>query len=179
MASFNRVQLIGNLGQDPELRYTQSQTPLTNISVATTEFRNTPEGGKQALPTGIGSLSGDGRRRTAASTCTKAVLSSSKDVCKRVRGKIRADRNATPLRWWHLTCSFSAASLLKPKMALELMHLQHLKHTKPRVLLLTQVTAMAAVLTTCLSSHRAGRTDCARQVTDAARQACRRRAVLG
>ena len=49
MASYNRVQLIGNLGQDPELRYTQSQTPLTNISVATTEFRNTPDGGKQSI----------------------------------------------------------------------------------------------------------------------------------
>ena len=49
MASYNRVQLIGNLGQDPELRYTQSQTPLTNISVATTEFRNTPEGEKQSI----------------------------------------------------------------------------------------------------------------------------------
>lgn len=49
MASYNRVQLIGNLGQDPELRYTQSQTPLTSISIATTEFRNTPEGGKQSV----------------------------------------------------------------------------------------------------------------------------------
>ncbi len=49
MASYNRVQLIGNLGQDPELRCTQSQTPLTNISVATTEFRNTAEGGKQSF----------------------------------------------------------------------------------------------------------------------------------
>ena len=49
MASYNRVQLIGNLGQDPELRYTQSQTPLTNISVATTEFRNSADGGKQSF----------------------------------------------------------------------------------------------------------------------------------
>ena len=49
MASYNRVQLIGNLGQDPELRYTQSQTPLTSVSIATTEFRNTPEGGKQSV----------------------------------------------------------------------------------------------------------------------------------
>ena len=48
MASYNRVQLIGNLGQDPELRYTQSQTPLTNISVATTEFRTAADGTKQS-----------------------------------------------------------------------------------------------------------------------------------
>lgn len=49
MASYNRVQLLGNLGQDPELRYTQSQTPLTNISVATTEYRNSPDGSKNSF----------------------------------------------------------------------------------------------------------------------------------
>lgn len=49
MASYNRVQLIGNLGQDPELRYTQSQTPLTNISIATTDFRNAADGSKQSI----------------------------------------------------------------------------------------------------------------------------------
>lgn len=49
MASYNRVQLIGNLGQDPELRYTQSQTPLTSVSIATTEFRNSADGGKQSI----------------------------------------------------------------------------------------------------------------------------------
>ena len=49
MASYNRVQLIGNLGQDPELRYTQSQTPLTSISIATTDFRNAADGTKQSF----------------------------------------------------------------------------------------------------------------------------------
>lgn len=34
---FQRVTLIGNVGQDPELRYTQSQTAVTNLSVATTK----------------------------------------------------------------------------------------------------------------------------------------------
>lgn len=37
MASLNRVQLIGNLGRDPELRYTKSQTPYAKFSLATTE----------------------------------------------------------------------------------------------------------------------------------------------
>lgn len=35
MASLNKVQLIGNLGQDPELRYTESGKAVTNLSVAT------------------------------------------------------------------------------------------------------------------------------------------------
>ena len=37
MASVNRVTLIGNLGRDPELRYTQSGQAVTNFSVATNE----------------------------------------------------------------------------------------------------------------------------------------------
>jgi single-strand DNA-binding protein len=46
MASLNRVMLIGNLGQDPELRYTQSQVPVVTMNLATTENWN-KEGQKQ------------------------------------------------------------------------------------------------------------------------------------
>lgn len=49
MASLNRVHLIGNLGQDPELRYTQNQTPVTSFSIATSEYRNAPDGTKQTI----------------------------------------------------------------------------------------------------------------------------------
>jgi single-strand DNA-binding protein len=37
MASLNRVLLIGNLGQDPEKRFTPSGQPVTTFSIATTE----------------------------------------------------------------------------------------------------------------------------------------------
>ena len=33
----NRVELIGNLGADPELRYTQGGTPVANFNIACTE----------------------------------------------------------------------------------------------------------------------------------------------
>ena len=33
----NKVLLIGRLGKDPELRYTQGNTPVCNFSMATTE----------------------------------------------------------------------------------------------------------------------------------------------
>lgn len=36
MASLNKVQLIGNLGQDPEVRYSADGAAITNISIATT-----------------------------------------------------------------------------------------------------------------------------------------------
>lgn len=37
MASLNRVMLIGNLGADPELRYSANGTAVTNFSVAVNE----------------------------------------------------------------------------------------------------------------------------------------------
>ncbi len=41
MASLNKVMLIGNLGKDPEVRYTTSGTAVTSFSLATSErFKN-------------------------------------------------------------------------------------------------------------------------------------------
>lgn len=44
MASVNKVIIMGNLGKDPELRYTQNQVPLCNITVATTDYRAGSDG---------------------------------------------------------------------------------------------------------------------------------------
>ena len=49
MASYNRVTLLGNLGQDPELRYTQNQTAVASFSLATTEYRKSADGGSQSV----------------------------------------------------------------------------------------------------------------------------------
>jgi single-strand DNA-binding protein len=41
MASVNKVILVGNVGRDPEIRYTQGGTPVANFSLATTDrFKN-------------------------------------------------------------------------------------------------------------------------------------------
>ena len=37
MPYLNRIEVMGNLGKDPELRYLPNQTPVTSISVAYTE----------------------------------------------------------------------------------------------------------------------------------------------
>ena len=37
MASLNRVELIGNLGRDPEIRYTPGGTAIASFSLATSE----------------------------------------------------------------------------------------------------------------------------------------------
>jgi single-strand DNA-binding protein len=37
MAGVNKVIIVGNLGRDPEIKYTQSNVPVANFSVATTD----------------------------------------------------------------------------------------------------------------------------------------------
>jgi len=43
----NKVILVGNLGNDPEVRYTPSGAAVTTISIATTESWKDKEGNKQ------------------------------------------------------------------------------------------------------------------------------------
>jgi len=45
--SLNKVMLIGNLGKDPELRFTPSGRAVAKFSVATSEQWTTPEGQRQ------------------------------------------------------------------------------------------------------------------------------------
>ncbi|MFU8804227.1 MAG: single-stranded DNA-binding protein [Bradymonadaceae bacterium] len=45
--SLNKAMLIGRLGGDPELRYTQSGDPVANFSLATNEVWNDKSGAKQ------------------------------------------------------------------------------------------------------------------------------------
>jgi single-strand DNA-binding protein len=40
----NKVMIIGNLGRDPEMRYTPSGRPVTTFSVATSRSWNTSDG---------------------------------------------------------------------------------------------------------------------------------------
>lgn len=44
MAGLNKVMIIGNLGRDPEMRYTPNGSPVTNFSVAVTRRWKTAEG---------------------------------------------------------------------------------------------------------------------------------------
>ena len=37
MAGLNKVMIIGNLGKDPEIRYSQQGTAVAKFSVATSE----------------------------------------------------------------------------------------------------------------------------------------------
>ena len=47
MASVNKVILIGNLGRDPEVRYTQGGSPVANFTLATNEVWTDKAGQRQ------------------------------------------------------------------------------------------------------------------------------------
>jgi single-strand DNA-binding protein len=44
MASLNKVMIIGNLGTDPEMRFTPSGQPVTSFRMASSRTFTTPEG---------------------------------------------------------------------------------------------------------------------------------------
>lgn len=41
---YQKIIIVGHLGRDPEMRYTQDGTPVTNFSVATSRRWNNPDG---------------------------------------------------------------------------------------------------------------------------------------
>jgi single-strand DNA-binding protein len=49
--SFNKIILVGNLGRDPELRYTPQGTPVCSFTLATNERRKDKAGETQDITT--------------------------------------------------------------------------------------------------------------------------------
>ena len=47
MASVNKVIVLGNIGRDPELRYTPSGAAVCNVSIATTRNWKSKDGGER------------------------------------------------------------------------------------------------------------------------------------
>jgi hypothetical protein len=76
MASdLNMVQLIGRLGNDPEIRNTQGGKNVANFSIATTEsWRDQNSGERKKKPSG-----------TASSSGMKALRGSSSNTSRRAR----------------------------------------------------------------------------------------------
>lgn len=49
--SFNKIIVVGNLGRDPEMRYTPQGTPVCTFSLASNERRKTSAGEQQDITT--------------------------------------------------------------------------------------------------------------------------------
>ena len=81
---YHKVVLIGNLGRDPEMRYTQDGTPVTSFSVATSE-RWTGQDGEQKERTVWWRVSA---WRRMAETCNQYLSTGSRVL---VEGRINPD----------------------------------------------------------------------------------------
>ena len=99
MASLNSVQLIGNLGQDPELRKTAAGTPVTNLNVATNEAFTDGAGNRQTRTEWhrvvVWGAQADGMRSIPREGTRGARLRSSSE---RVTGTTEAERSTAPPR---------------------------------------------------------------------------------
>jgi single-strand DNA-binding protein len=69
--SFNKIILVGNLGRDPELRYTPQGTPVCSFSMATNEKRKDKTGEMQDQTTWFKVTLWNRQAETAAQYLTK------------------------------------------------------------------------------------------------------------
>jgi single-strand DNA-binding protein len=81
---YHKVVLVGNLGRDPEMRYTQDGTPVTSFSVATSE-KWTGQDGEQKERTVWWRVSA---WRRMAETCNQYLSTGSRVL---VEGRINPD----------------------------------------------------------------------------------------
>ncbi|GAB4537738.1 MAG: single-stranded DNA-binding protein [Anaerolineae bacterium] len=89
---YHKVIIVGNLGNDPEMRYTPDGTPVTHFSVATNYRRNRPDGTPYEETTWFRVTAW----RQLAETCNQ-YLSKGRQVL--VEGRLKPDENGGPRIW--------------------------------------------------------------------------------
>ncbi len=87
--SFHTIILVGNLGRDPEMRYTPSGQPVTSFSVASSRSYNNPNGEKVEETTWF-RITAWGKQ---AEICNQYLRKGSKVL---VEGRLVPDKNGGP-----------------------------------------------------------------------------------
>ncbi len=100
---YQKIIIIGNLGRDPEMRYTPSGQAVTNFSVATNR-QYTASDGQQVKETIWFRVSAWGRQ---AETCNQYLQRGSKVL---VEGRVTADPSSGGPRIWTRQDGTPAAS---------------------------------------------------------------------
>ena len=76
MAGVNKAIILGNLGNDPEVRYMPNGEPVANLSIATSETWNDKNTGENAKrPSGTASSPTAAPPKSSASTRARAANS--------------------------------------------------------------------------------------------------------
>jgi single-strand DNA-binding protein len=90
--SVHKLIIVGNLGRDPEMRYTQSGTPVTSFSVATTRTFKNAAGEKQEETIWF-RVTSWGKQ---AELCNQYLKKGAKVY---VEGRLTPDANGNPRIW--------------------------------------------------------------------------------
>jgi len=90
--SFHTIIVVGNLGRDPEMRYTPNGQPVTSFSVASSRSY-TNNAGEKVEETTWFRVSVWGKM---AETCNQYLHKGSKVL---VEGRLTADKNGSPRIW--------------------------------------------------------------------------------
>jgi single-strand DNA-binding protein len=90
--SFHTIIVVGNLGRDPEMRYTPSGKPVTSFSVASSRSYNNPNGEKVEETIWFRITAWDKQ----AETCNQYLRKGSKVL---VEGRLVPDKNGGPRIW--------------------------------------------------------------------------------
>ena len=94
--SVNKVILIGNLGSDPEVRFTPSGVQVANFSLATSESWTDKAGERQERAEWHRIVLWRRLAEVAGQYLKRAVRSISRANCKLALGKIKTARSAIP-----------------------------------------------------------------------------------
>ena len=78
--SFNKIIIVGNLGRDPELRYTPQGTAVCNFSMATNDRRKDKSGEFQDITTWFKITLWGNKRKPLQNTSARVAVFISKAV---------------------------------------------------------------------------------------------------
>ena len=113
----NKVILIGNLGADPEVRFTPSGQAVANFRIATSESWNDKTSGQKQERTEWHRIVVWGK---LAELCGEYLKKGRQCYVEgRLRlgsGPTRKVRRTTPLRWWPIQSSFGGAAVVRPRV---------------------------------------------------------------
>jgi len=101
--SYQKIILVGNLGRDPEMRYTPNGTPVTNFSMAVNRRRTGPDGSQEDETTWFRITAWQKTAEIAAQ-----YLSKGRQVM--VEGRMNPDRATGGPRIWTRQDGTAAAS---------------------------------------------------------------------
>ena len=138
----NKVILVGNLGNDPELKTTPNGSHVCELSVATNENWTDKQGQSKSVPNGIEWSYGDELQKTAPSTFPKVVKFILKDAFRLALGKIKKATSDTPLRLSPVMCNFYQAAL-RDQIPICLAKLQETDRLCPRTTAQMEVQKLA------------------------------------